>query len=75
MPGFVIEYNRRTAARRVTTFEGESGSRDAMLRRLELEKDRRDPDIEIVSLVSDSLEAIEKTHSRYFGKAGDLAAT
>lgn len=63
MPGFLIEYNRRTSNRRVTRFDA---SRDALQQRLELEKGRDDPDVEIVSLVGESLDAIKRTHSRYF---------
>lgn len=66
MPGFVIEYNRRSRDYRVTTFEGEGGHRDAFEKRLELEALREDRDVEIVSLTSDSLETVKKTHSRYF---------
>lgn len=66
MPGFVIEYNRRNADRRVTSFPGPYGHRDALRRRLELEKQRTDDDWEIASLNSDSLETVMKTHKRYF---------
>lgn len=63
MPGFLIEYNRRTSSRRITRFDV---SRDALRKRLELEKERTDPDIEIVSLIGESIDAIKQTHSRYF---------
>lgn len=66
MPGFVIEYNRRSGTRRVTPFIGVSGSREALLRRLELERERTDSDVEIVSLNGSSLEEVQETHSRYF---------
>ena len=66
MPGFVIEYNRRSRDYRVTTFEGEQGHRDAFDLRLRLEADRQDSNVEIVSLTSDSLDTVKKTHSRYF---------
>ncbi|GHH76007.1 hypothetical protein [Promicromonospora soli] len=63
---FVIEYDRRTGAVRVEEFTGERANRAGVLRRLELERARTDKNIEIVSLVSDSLETIRSTHSRYF---------
>lgn len=66
MSGFVIEYNRRSGDRRVTEFAGSEGHRQALLRRLELERERSNLDWEIVSLNSDSLETVKKTHSRYF---------
>lgn len=66
MAGFVIEYNRLTGERHVYTFPGREGHREALRRRLELEKERTDLDWEIVSLNSDSLATVERTHARYF---------
>lgn len=66
MAGFVIEYNRKTGERRLSEFHGKLGHREAMQYRLELEAQRESRDWEIVSLNSDSLETIEKTHARYF---------
>ncbi|MEE1621641.1 hypothetical protein ACQ7DA_10670 [Zafaria sp. J156] len=66
MSGFVIQYDRRTGDRIVTVFDGEDGPRRALLERLQLEKHRLDDAWEIVSLNSDSLATIQKTHSRYF---------
>jgi hypothetical protein len=63
MPGYVIEFNRRTRDRRVHEF---ADHREAMRYRLELEGRRHDADIEIAALISDSLEALQRTHSRYF---------
>jgi hypothetical protein len=60
---YVIEFNRRTRARRVTEF---STPKEAMQRRLHLESDRDNDDIEIVALSGDSLETLKQTHSRYF---------
>jgi hypothetical protein len=74
MPGFVIEYNRRSRDYKVTTFDGERGHRDAFDLRLQLEADREDSDVEIVSLTSDSLETVKKTHSRYFSGRQLLSA-
>lgn len=65
MTAFVIEYNRRTGASQVTEF-GAGRNRDALNYRFELERSRSDADIEIVSLVSDSLATVRRTHARYF---------
>jgi len=66
MSGFVIQYNRKSRESRVTSFVGEQGFRDAFKQRLRLEAENQNPDIEIVSLVSDSIESAQVTHSRYF---------
>lgn len=63
MPGFVIEYNRRTGEWRADQF---AAPQDALTERLRREVLRTDPDIEIASLNSDSLETVKHTHSRYF---------
>lgn len=63
MPGYVIEYNRRTRANRVTKF---ASLHEAMKYRLALEVGRTDPDIEIAAVSSKSLETLQQTHSRYF---------
>ncbi|MFI2563853.1 hypothetical protein [Paenarthrobacter sp. NPDC018779] len=66
MPGFTIQYNKKTQERLVEVFEGDSGHRDAMKRRLELEKKHLGMDWEIVSLNATSLASIQQSHSRYF---------
>lgn len=66
MPGFVIEYHRKSRDWRVTEFGGPQGHREALRRRLELEPRRQSDDWEIVSLNSDSLATIQSTHARYF---------
>ena len=66
MSGFVIEYHRKTRECRVTSFLGEQGYRDVFNERLRLEAENTNPDVEIVSLVSDSIESARATHSRYF---------
>jgi hypothetical protein len=66
MPGFVVEYNRKSSEWKVTEFPGELGHRDALLKRIELENERTDTDWEIASLNSDSLDTIKRTHARYF---------
>jgi hypothetical protein len=63
MPGFVIEYNRRTRAHCVTEF---ASLHEAMEYRLALEAGRTDLDVEIAALSSKSLETLQQTHSRYF---------
>jgi hypothetical protein len=69
MPGFVIEYNRRTHEGQVTEFPS---SREATEHRLELEAERDDHDVEIAAVSSKSLETLKQTHSRYFGKLHEL---
>jgi hypothetical protein len=69
MVGFLIEYNRRTRARRVTEY---ATPREAMQRRLALEVTRTDADIEIAALASKSLETLQQTHSRYFSGSDDI---
>jgi hypothetical protein len=63
MPGYVIEYNRKTRERRITEFDT---PHEAMEYRLKLEAERGDMDVEIVALVSKSLDTLKQTHSRYF---------
>ena len=63
MLGFVIEFNRHTGVRRVTEF---ATARGAMEHRLKLEAERTNSDVEIVALISDSLDTLHQTHSRYF---------
>lgn len=66
MSGFVIVYNRLTRESHVTSFPGDEGYREAFTERMRLEAENTDPDLEIVSLVSDSLDSAKATHSRYF---------
>lgn len=63
MPGFLIEFNRRTRERRVREFVDHT---EAMQLRLQLEAARNDNDVEIAALISPSLETLRRTHSRYF---------
>jgi hypothetical protein len=63
MRGYVIQFNRRTGDRHVTEFATPG---EAMEYRLELEAERRDESIEIAALISESLETLQRTHSRYF---------
>lgn len=67
MPGYVIQYNRKTGTSTVTAFESPEGHHEAVTERLRLEGiSDRNPDVEIVALMADSLESIRRTHSRYF---------
>lgn len=63
MPGYVIEFNRKTRARRVTEF---ANPRQAIEYRLKLESERTNSDIEIAALIGKSLDTLMRTHSRYF---------
>lgn len=68
MTAFVISYHRRSGAVDIAEFPGPEGHRAAMRERFRREAERADPDLEIVSLVSDSLETVQQTHRRYFGQ-------
>jgi hypothetical protein len=59
----VIEFDRGTGDRHVTEADT---PRLAMELRLQLEAARVDESIEIACLSSNSLEALQRTHSRYF---------
>ena len=69
MSSFVVIYNRKTGKSDVRSFEGANAHRAAFQERLRLEEANQDGDIEIVSLVSDSIETVKRTHSRYFAFA------
>ncbi|MFT4044811.1 MAG: hypothetical protein QM673_16745 [Gordonia sp. (in: high G+C Gram-positive bacteria)] len=59
----MIEFNRRTRARRVWQFDD---NRSAMEFRLHRERERTDSNVEIAALISKSLQSLQRTHSRYF---------
>ena len=63
MLGFLIEFNRRTGARRIHEFDT---LREAMQHGLALEDRRENNDDEIIALGSTSLESLQRTHARYF---------
>ena len=74
MKYFLIKYNRRTGEHELKDFGARRG--EAMSARFKLERKLRSrPEMEIVVLSSDSRESIERTHSRYFHTAGELAET
>jgi hypothetical protein len=64
--GFILSYHRRSGELTIEQFTGDDSVSRAASRRLELERERTDADVEIASLFSDSLESLQKTHSRYF---------
>jgi hypothetical protein len=64
--GFLITYNRQTADGSVQEFSGPGGPRRALEARLARERVRVDPNVEIVSINAESLDAVKRTHSRYF---------
>lgn len=74
MPGFLIEYNRRTREWHAQEFVGPSGYSDALDARLMREATREDSDIEFASLNGDSFDTIKRTHSRYFEGVERLSA-
>lgn len=63
MPGFVIKYNRKTGEVQYAQYPD---LRVATQKRIQLENDLNDENIEVVCLTGASLAAIESTHSRYF---------
>jgi len=69
MSSFVVIYDRRTGKSEVRPHHGPQAHREAFRERLALEAQNHNPDVEIVSLISDSLETIKRTHSRYFQTA------
>ncbi|WP_454301298.1 hypothetical protein [Salana multivorans] len=69
MASFVITYHRLSGHVGVETF---TDSSDAVDRQFELRDACTDPDVEIVTLTSESIETIRQTHSRYFMRE-DLA--
>jgi hypothetical protein len=66
MTGFLVEYHRPTGDWSVREFRGASGPSDALKASFKLERERKSADFEIAALVSESIEVIKKTHSRYF---------
>lgn len=66
MPGFVIQYNRKTGKVQYAQFPD---LRTATKKRMQLEQQRTDDDVEIISVTGDSLAEIESTHARYFASS------
>lgn len=65
MIDFLIEYHRPTGRLEITPFEDSMQATRECIRR---EQDRPDKDTEVVVILSDSLETLRRTHSRYFGR-------
>ena len=69
---FLVVYNQRTRAVRVTEF-GEGDRALAVTRRVELVREHRDePEVEVVLLGAKSIEALKETHGRYFRSLDEL---
>lgn len=65
---FLVVYHRKTGAVEVTKFDE---FHDAFAERLRLERERTDPDVEIVVIRTDSIDTLQDLHSRYF-MGGDV---
>lgn len=63
MSSFLIKYHRRSGHLVLEKFESLV---EATKRRLELDKENNDPDLEIVAVASQSEENLRESHSRYF---------
>lgn len=63
MPGYLIEYNRRTGSVNVEHFES---LRVATIERLKRDRVNLDEDLELVTVASRSEDQLKKSHSRYF---------
>jgi hypothetical protein len=73
MSYFLVVYDRRSGALDVTEY-GEHDHERAMRDRLSRElAERGRPELEVVVLGAPSLDALKRTHSRYFSSVGELA--
>ncbi|GAA1471897.1 hypothetical protein CFELI_10440 [Corynebacterium felinum] len=63
MRGYLIEYNPRTGAVSIETF---NSLREATLERLKRERCNENQDVELVTVASHSEEDLKRSHSRYF---------
>lgn len=68
MKHFAIEYHRPTGELKIQEF---SDPELALAARFDAES-RLSTDWEVITLMASSLEAIKKTHSRYFFTAGEI---
>lgn len=74
MKYFLLVYDRSTGTILEEVAFGAADRHVALARRFELEKEHRDrPEIEVIVLGSESREALEHTHARYFKTVGELA--
>lgn len=62
MTYFLMEYDRLAARAHVIRF----GDRDTALAALRQRESSREPHVEVVLFIADSLAQLKKTHSRYF---------
>lgn len=70
MPGFVIEYHRRTGEMSLTEY---AGIREATKERRRRDRLRANTDVEIVSVGAPDLETLRRSHSRYFMRSEQFA--
>ena len=63
MPGFLLQYHRRSGEVHVEKFDS---PKHAMQKRIALESTTTDDDTEIVVIVSPDEQMLRKSHSRYF---------
>jgi hypothetical protein len=70
---YLIKYNRRSGDSEVFEFPGRGNRSAAIQERLRLESTSTSDD-EIVVIAADSRADLERTHSRYFKSASELAA-
>lgn len=63
MTSFVIEYDRVSGNLCVTPF---SDPREASAERFRRNQNRASKNVEVVSVTTDSLESLKRSHSRYF---------
>ena len=71
MKYFLIVFDR--SGHRIVELEEFSDSREAVRARFEREKDPHSRGYEVVVLGAKSREALENTHSRYFGTGRELS--
>lgn len=67
MPGFLVEYHRKRGDVSVEEYDS---LMDALVERLRRDRMNHDPDLEIASIGANSRGDLERSHSRYFLRAG-----
>jgi hypothetical protein len=72
---FLVVYNRSTGAVEVKNFAASQRERALEERFARELEERGRPEMEVVLLGAESRAALEKTHSRYFKSAAELAAS
>lgn len=66
MPGFLIQYHRKSGEVHVEKFDS---YKQAIQKRIALESNTTDDDVEIVVIVSPDEQMLRKSHSRYFARS------